>query len=136
VADEIAQQVRQNQNHALITLDPPELGGLRIMLTVDGDKVQARIIAQVHESGNMIQNHLPELKEALQGHRLDLVDVHIDSGNWNSAGSNSSQNFGREFGAERRWRGGKETTDTANDGSPITPNQAAAPPSGRISRWA
>ena len=136
VADEIAAQVRQNQNEILMTLEPPELGSLRIMLTVDGDKVQARIIAEVHESGNLIHNHLPELKEALQGHRLDLVDVHIDSGNWNGAGRDPSQNFGREFGAERQGAAEENRPTRRTMGLPSSPTNQPAPRSGRVSMWA
>lgn len=141
VANEIATQVRTNQNEAIITLDPPELGSLRIALTLDGDKVQVRIIAEMTDSGNLIHNHLPELREALSGHRLDLVDVHIDSGNWNSASGDFTQNFNREFTDQRQGRGGREAADRPfNDNAPAAPVSPRLQPANtrttRVSMWA
>jgi len=136
VASEIALQVRQNKNQALITLDPPDLGSLRIALTLDGDKVQARIVAELHESGNLIQNHLPELKDALQFHRLDLVDVHIDSGNWGGAHNDFTQNFGREFSNQDSWQGRRERAEQVNDAPIIAPSQPVRSRPGRVSMWA
>ena len=111
-------------------------------LTLDGDKVQARIIAEMHDSGNLIQNHLPELQEALSNHRLDLVDVHIDSGNWNSASNDLSQNFSnREFTDQRQSRGGREASDRPlTDNAPVAPLMAPVQPTrartARVSMWA
>ena len=137
VASEIAAQVRQNRNEAILTLDPPELGSLRIAITLDGDKVQARIHAEAHESGNLIHSHLAELKDALQGHRLDLIDVHIDSGNWNNAGNERSQNFSREFGADHQRRGERPAREpAANDVLDASRPQLVVARPGRVSMWA
>jgi flagellar hook-length control protein FliK len=135
VANEIAVQVRHKQNEVLIALDPPELGNLRIALTIEGDKVHARIIAEFHDSGSLIHNHLPELKEALQVHLLDLMEVHIDSGNWNGSQGDLNGHFLADHGDRRQWRGESDTGSTP--GEPV-PTPAIEPTGsvGRFSRWA
>jgi hypothetical protein len=77
------------------------------------------------------------LKDALQGHRLDLIDVHIDSGNWNNAGNERSQNFGREFGADHQRRGERPAREpAANDVLDASRPQLVVAGLGRVSMWA
>src|ERR1043166_4980789 len=66
IANNIAANVSQNRHEAVITLNPPELGSLKINLSLDGGKLQVHIIAEAHESRALIENHLSELKQALQ----------------------------------------------------------------------
>jgi flagellar hook-length control protein FliK len=78
IAGEISTHIGKNSHEALIRLEPPELGRLKIDLILEGDKVQARIVAEVAETKALIQTHLPELRQALQAHRLELGEVRMD----------------------------------------------------------
>ena len=109
VAGEIVAGVRQNKHEAVITLEPPELGHIKIGLSLEGDKVQAHILAETHESGRLIENHLSELKQALQLQSLDLVDIRVESGSWNGVGSNYAESF-RNFNRQQQWRDGSESS--------------------------
>lgn len=82
VAAEISTHTRQGQHEITMRLEPPELGNLKIELVLDGDRLQARVTAEVADARNLIQMHLPELREALQAHKLDLVNVQVDLGGW------------------------------------------------------
>jgi hypothetical protein len=103
IAREIVSSVRDNKLEAFITLEPPELGGIKITISLEGDRVQARISAEAHESGRLIENHVSELKQAFQLQSLDLVDIRVDSGNWGGVrydhGQGSWQSFERQQGS-------------------------------------
>ena len=129
VAAEIAGNVRRNKHEAVITLDPPELGKLKIGLTVDGDRVQVRIFVEARESRGLIENHLPDLKQALVSHHLDLVDVRVDGGSWN--GSSGSGDLMHSF--QHNSRGQQEAGWSAGNSPLITGEIADAPTSDAVS---
>lgn len=96
VVGEIFAQVRENRGEASIRLDPPELGGLKIELQIDGDSVRARIIAESAHTGGLIRDHLPELRHALQGHQLDLTSITVDVGGRGEAGADLWRGFSHD----------------------------------------
>jgi flagellar hook-length control protein FliK len=137
VADGIVANLRQQKHEAVIALDPPELGSLKINLTLEDGKVQIRILAETHESRHLIENHLPELKQALQVHRLDLVDARVEGGSWNGAKGDLMHSFQR--GPDGRQQGGWHSGDLLQpmDESPDIQKPDATPSStGRVSMWA
>jgi flagellar hook-length control protein FliK len=95
VREGIMTNVDQNNREVHIQLDPPELGKLAIQLVVEGEHIRAHIVAESADVGALIQSHLPELKQALQSHRLDLDAVHVEvqagGGNPNTSSHNSQQ---------------------------------------------
>ena len=137
VAGGIAANVRQSKHEAVITLDPPELGSLKINLSLDGGKVEVHIIAEAHESRNLIENHLPELRQALQLHRLDLVDVRVDSGSWNATTGDLTHGFQQEPHGRQEWGWNFESPlQTASEPAETQRPNAASPATGRVSMWA
>ncbi|MCS6924364.1 MAG: flagellar hook-length control protein FliK [Candidatus Binatia bacterium] len=74
--------IHQQSHEVLLQLEPPELGRLRIDLVLEGEKVQARILAEVAEAGTLLQVHLDELKTALRQHNLELSNVQVDVSGW------------------------------------------------------
>jgi flagellar hook-length control protein FliK len=140
VAGEIISGVRHNQHEAFITLEPPELGSIKIAISLEGDRVHARILAEAHESGRLIENHVVELKQALQLQSLDLVDLRVDSGSWNGAARNDQgQSFRQGFEHQQEWRDG-----SGNFFSPSVPGEEGEvqrssvvfAANGRVSVWA
>jgi flagellar hook-length control protein FliK len=137
VADGIVANLRQQKHEAVIALDPPELGSLKINLTLEDGKVQIRILAETHESRHLIENHLPELKQALQVHRLDLVDARVEGGSWNGAKGDLMHSFQR--GPDGRQQEGWHSGDLLQpmEESPDIQKPDATPSStGRVSMWA
>jgi flagellar hook-length control protein FliK len=101
VADGILTQIRHNKNEAVLTLDPPELGHIKIELVLDKDQLRAHILAETADSRRLLQHHLPELRQALHLQHLDLVDVRVDSGSWNAMSHEFTEGFQRNFTGER-----------------------------------
>lgn len=101
VAGEMFTNLRQNRQGALIQLEPPELGKVKIELLLQGDQVKARIITEVADVKTLIQAHLPELRQALQAHRLDLGEVKVDVSGWDGERGEVPEGFQRESKAHQ-----------------------------------
>jgi len=78
-----------------LRLYPQELGELRMEIKVEQDNVKAHIIAQNPQAQEMIDRHLPRLREALeqQGLHLQHVEVTI-AANDNASGERFQKNNG------------------------------------------
>jgi flagellar hook-length control protein FliK len=137
VAGEINGRVHIGKTDAIIQLDPPELGKLKIDIHLEGDRLEARIFTETQESRRLIETHLPELRQALGQNRLEHVDVRVESGSWGSARGdghpgprqegNGGHQSANDFGATAR--GG-------NDERELIQRQPAAQTPGRVSMWA
>lgn len=139
VAGEIISSVRHNKHEAFITLEPPELGSIKIAISLEGDRVHARILAEAHESGRLIENHVADLRQALQLQSLDLVDLRVDSGSWSGARNDQGQSFRQDFERQQEWRDGNggflSSSITVEDGEAQRSNSVFAA-NGRVSLWA
>ncbi len=119
-----------------MTLDPPELGNLKIGLSVDGDQVQVHILAETRESRELLERHLPDLKQALQMQQLNIVDVRVESGRLSDFTGDPRQGFQQPSQERQQWQGhlprpsGELTPVAARQ---ITPVIGEA---GRVSMWA
>jgi Flagellar hook-length control protein FliK len=137
VAGEINGHIRIGKTQAVIQLDPPELGRLKIALHVDGKKLEARIITENHQSRALIESHLHELRQALGENRLELVDVRVDGVGWGGAHTGGREQARQE--ANGGSQPGSSPARPARDGSderePVR-RQFSAHESGRVSMWA
>ena len=70
-----------------LKLHPQELGELRMEIKVENDNVKAHIITQSPHAQEMIDRHMPKLREAMaqQGLHLDQVEITV-ADNDNAAG--------------------------------------------------
>jgi flagellar hook-length control protein FliK len=135
VSTRIGETVVQEGREARLQLEPPELGKLDIQLVVKGAQVRAHILAESADVGAMIQTHLPELKQALQSHRLDLDTVRVDVQSENLGRDASSQNQQQE--AQTRRQGGRFGSTLQAEDAPV--DAPTIPPiegRGRVSVWA
>ncbi len=135
VAERIVANVREESRGARLQLAPPELGKVDIQLVVEGSHIRAHIVAGSADVGALIQTHLPELKHALQEHRLDLdtvrVDVQSDSGGRDASSRNFQQD--RRAGGRGSNLGSSATAVEEKESLPVlSPVQAR----GRVSVWA
>jgi len=139
VAGEIISSVRHNKHEAFITLEPPELGSIKIAISLEGDRVHARILAEAHESGRLIENHVAELKQALQLQSLDLIDLRVDSGSWSGARNDQGQSFRQGFERQQEWHdgnGGFLSPSIAGDDGEAQRSNSVFAANGRVSVWA
>ena len=111
---EIMRQVRvlaQNGGgRAQIQLNPPELGGLSLRLTVMHDRVQLSVVAERGAVAELIARHLPELRQALeaQGLKIDHLEVDVRereepggsrARDWTEQGTNPGQSHAGSRGS-------------------------------------
>jgi flagellar hook-length control protein FliK len=134
VAGEINGHIRIGKSEALIQLDPPELGKLQIDLRIDGDKLDARIVAEKHESVKLIETHLPELRHALTESRLEHVEVRVDSGSWGDARQQGQRHEAGD-GRQPAHDGAGASRNNSDRREPVR-HQPAPHESGRVSVWA
>jgi flagellar hook-length control protein FliK len=87
---------------ARITLQPQELGGVEIRLSYQSGGVSATIHADSSQAAQTLQQAIPDLRRALEGHGLSLLslDVHDRSGSSaNGEPSPRQQGGGQAAGA-------------------------------------
>jgi flagellar hook-length control protein FliK len=130
VLHEVNGRIHVSRKEAKIHLEPPELGKLEIEISIDGNKLAARISTETQESSNFIEAHLIELRQALQDNHFELVDVRVDNGGFLGHGGPHQENYrGPSIGL------------VATDGDESTEPQPIQLPAaqivvGRVSMWA
>jgi len=60
-----------------LKLHPQELGELRMAITIEHDNVKAHIVAQSPHAQEMIDRHMPRLREALEQQGLHLHEIEV-----------------------------------------------------------
>jgi len=82
-----------------LRLHPQELGELRMEIKVEQDNIKAHIIAQTPQAQEMIDRHLPRLREALaqQGLHLQQIEVTVAGGD-QSGGQRFQDNSRQQLG--------------------------------------
>jgi flagellar hook-length control protein FliK len=63
-----------------LRLNPPELGSLRLELTVHNGKMSARIEAETQSARNLILDNLPVLRQRLADHQIQVERFDVDLG--------------------------------------------------------
>ncbi|TGN11812.1 flagellar hook-length control protein FliK [Leptospira ilyithenensis] len=99
--DELVKQARfdivQNgKSTAEIIMNPKEFGRLTLKVTVDGEKVEGRILVESEEMKSLITNEIAKLTESLRESGLELENLLVDI--WDNSGSSLSGN------SQDRWK--------------------------------
>jgi flagellar hook-length control protein FliK len=138
LADDIVSHARLGRKEAVLQLDPPELGKIKIDLRVEDGKLHAQIIAEGPDSKKLLEAHLPELRQALAAGRLDVADVCVTQGNWSGPSGDFSRSFHHSPRGQQESGGNFSHASPAVDGEQPTPahNQTSARQAGRVSMWA
>ncbi len=137
LADDIVSHARWGQKEAVLQLDPPELGKIKIDLRLEDGKLHARIVAEGRESKQLIEAHLPELRQALAAGRLDGAEVRVSQGSWNGLAGDFFESFhhlpqGRQ---ESGWHA-HASPSTSPEPERAKNRQAPVREAGRVSMWA
>jgi flagellar hook-length control protein FliK len=116
----------QRDGRVQVRLSPPELGALRIELTVHQGALSARLEAETPAARNLLLDNLPALRERLaqQEVRVERFDVDLRQ---ETSGGGSGQNGAHERPArESHWRPGSPRSDRPR-GAPAAPTVALRP---------
>jgi flagellar hook-length control protein FliK len=82
---------RLDTGEVMLRLHPQELGEVRMAIKVEQDNVKAHIIAQNPQAQEMIDRHLPRLREALEQQGLNLHHIEVTLAAHDNAGSERFQ---------------------------------------------
>jgi hypothetical protein len=142
VAQEIKTYIQLNKREAVIQLDPPELGRIKIDLRVDGDQLQALITTESGHTKALIENHLSELHQALETSQVGVRNIQVDQQSTPSTGGHSAQGFADtpQQGQGQGQRHGHGESGMVNqllhDPTPAEISAQTQVDQGRISMWA
>ncbi len=134
VAQEIKTHIQFGEHEAVIQLDPPELGKIKIDLRLDGGQIHARIVADEPSTQALIENHLADLRQALDTRQMDFVNVRVDPQAANSGGGQWAQAF-NDAPAQGQERGAGANAERSANGVAAALSESEAVDPGRISMW-
>ncbi len=99
-----------------LRLHPEELGHVKLELVMDKDSVRAHLHAQSQQVQEVLERHLPRLRDALemQGLKIDQLQVSVDSQQSENGGFFQQQN--------------SQGTFTAQQGTPWSASRYEEPP--------
>jgi flagellar hook-length control protein FliK len=124
-ADEPGGQIR-------LRLSPPELGSMKLELTVRDGLMTAHVQAETDTARNLLLDHLPQLRERLADHniKIDQFDVEL----MNQSKSGMPQNFagGRDAGAPYVQQRSRRSAIAAAVAAGVAPPISARPANGRL----
>ena len=81
VGDQMAQMVNRNLSTLRLNLKPPELGGLKLELTVKDGAVRATLVAETNAAKQALDAGAEQLRQMLnqQGLKLERLDVFVQA---------------------------------------------------------
>jgi flagellar hook-length control protein FliK len=138
ITEQIVRQVRIGEQQAIIELEPPELGKIKIDLRIEGGQIHARIVAEEQGTKALIESRLGELRQALEVRQVDLANLQVEQQNVSSGGAEWGQTLNDESRQGRGpWQDDSGFADrSANDPPQGESSQSPASDPGRISMWA
>ncbi|MBM9616480.1 flagellar hook-length control protein FliK [Desulfobulbus rhabdoformis] len=90
-----------------LKLHPQELGELRLEIKVEQDNVKAHIVTQSPHSQEMLDRHLPKLREALEQQGLHLQDIEVSVADGNAG-------FEEQFANNSGWQQSQQSMSQRN----------------------
>ena len=135
VAREIVDHLRVGKQAALLQLDPPELGKIKIDLRIEDGKLHASIVAAGQESQGLIESHLPELRQALLAGQIDVGELRVSQGEWHGNGA-LAQDFHQSPQGRQEAPRGFASSGLGDEAMAEHPAQPLRSADGRVSMWA
>lgn len=112
--------------HVRLRLHPPELGALRLELTVRDGQMHARLETETEAARNLLLDHLPELKERLASHQIRVERFDVE---WRGQAHGGPP---QGFGDPGRWQG--PPAGRAGRGPEAVATSPAANPAENVAR--
>jgi flagellar hook-length control protein FliK len=92
LAGDMVGHLRLGKQEAVLQLDPPELGKVKVSVRIEEGKLHAHIIADSNGAKDLIESHLPELQQALRAGQFEVVEVRVSQGSGHAASQDFSRN--------------------------------------------
>jgi len=107
IGERIQMMLNQGKQEVTIRLDPAELGSMQIKLHVHQDQLQVAIQTQVGQSRDIIEQHLPRLREQLAQEGINLGEASVEQ--QSKQDQPESQNSGKISSSKQNSVRGDET---------------------------
>ncbi len=125
VNEGISQALKMNKNRAVLHLNPPELGTVKVSITVShNNHVQASFVADHPETRHILEANMQNLKDSLAQNGFSMSQVNVDVGGGFAQWSGSQQEQLTPFGMPSMWLGSRnQSTEEAVASKPSRVNE-------------
>lgn len=124
-----------HQQSAELTLNPPDLGPLQVVLRVADNHAHALFVSQHAQVRDAVEAALPKLREAMEAGGLGLGSATVSDGGFASQQQNPQQTFARGQ-SSRRGNGGSSAVDAPTDAAQSAPAAASVSRAGLVDTFA
>ncbi|QTO43257.1 flagellar hook-length control protein FliK [Burkholderia latens] len=124
-----------HQQSAELTLNPPDLGPLQVVLRVADNHAHALFVSQHAQVRDAVEAALPKLREAMEAGGLGLGSATVSDGGFASQQQNAQQGFAGGQ-SSRRARAGSSTVDAPADVAQSAAAGATASRAGLVDTFA
>lgn len=110
----ISQALKMNKNRAVLHLNPPELGSVKVNITVlHNNHVQASFVADNPETRHILETNMQHLKDSLAQNGFSTAQVNVDVGGGFANGYGTQHEKITPFGLPSMWlkNGSQETIE-------------------------
>jgi flagellar hook-length control protein FliK len=118
LGQKVVWMVAGGQQSASLTLNPPDLGPMQVVLNVNNSQASANFIADQPEVRQALEAAMPKLREILNEAGIQLGQATVSAGTPNQNGSSDQS---RQAGSTRSFGPAVETADT-----PVRPTRTRA----------
>ncbi|MBR8415606.1 flagellar hook-length control protein FliK [Burkholderia cenocepacia] len=126
-----------HQQSAELTLNPPDLGPLQVVLRVADNHAHALFVSQHAQVRDAVEAALPKLREAMEAGGLGLGSATVSDGGLASQQQQQNPQQTNAYGqSSRRGNGGPSAVDTPVDAAQSAPVAARASRAGLVDTFA
>lgn len=113
IRDGINQALKMNRNKAVLHLNPPELGSVKVSISVShNNHVQASFVADHPETRHILEANMQHLRDSLAQNGFAVSHVNVDVGGGFSHWSGNEQEKLTPFGLPSMWLNKPADTST------------------------
>ncbi|WP_272546462.1 flagellar hook-length control protein FliK [Burkholderia cepacia] len=124
-----------HQQSAELTLNPPDLGPLQVVLRVADNHAHALFVSQHAQVRDAVEAALPKLREAMESGGLGLGSATVSDGGFASQQQNPQSSFAGGQ-SSRRGNGGSSAVDAPVDAAQSAPVAASVSRAGLVDTFA
>ena len=112
---QVRMMLQEGGGTARIQLEPPQLGELKLRLTITNDSIRLSVLTEKPVVAELFTRHLPELRQALelQGLQVERADVDVRDQDDRSEPHRQAESAERDH---ERGRGSARHDEAAEDG--------------------
>ncbi|WBS01770.1 flagellar hook-length control protein FliK [Pseudoduganella sp. SL102] len=119
LGQKVVWMVAGGDQSASLTLNPPDLGPLQVVLSVSNDSATATFTAHQPETRQAIENALPKLREMMSEAGISLGDASVSAGTQEQQQAFAEQARGGSGGAGGGRHGNGDAAGSQEDAQPV-----------------